>query len=304
MRDRALVLDLGAAAHDAALVERDLRRCAGLSPLSHRSLQRAAPTRARVRVAAPRLRPARTAAGPMRRERVGVAADDRACASGSRARPRAPRRSARCAPSAARGWGRRHSRRPPPACGGRGRSRRRGGCAAASASGSATASSRCSGASRLTSAAASPRSRDQDERAVVAQLAPRDRRARQRARAAARPPRRRRRRSRASSVIRIDCAAGSCSAWLSRSAAIQSGSLSPSATHQDLRRAGDRCRCRPGRRPGAWPRRHRRCRGRRSCRPAAMRLGAVGERGDRLRAADAVDLVDAGDARPRPAPAG
>ncbi len=38
------------------------------------------------------------------------------------------------------------------------------------------------------------------------------------------------RRKSSSSVIRIDCAAVSCSAWLKRSAAIQAGSLAPSAT--------------------------------------------------------------------------
>ena len=47
------------------------------------------------------------------------------------------------------------------------------------------------------------------------------------------------------------------------------------------------CRCRPRRTRAAWPRRRRRCRGRRSCPPAGTRRGAVGERADRLRAADA-----------------
>jgi hypothetical protein len=97
----------------------------------------------------------------------------------------------------------------------------------------------------------------------------------------------------ASSVIRIDCAAVSCSAWASRSAAIQSGSLEASATTStsEGRRS---CRCRPCRTPGAWRPRHRRCRGRRSW-PRGDRLGAVGERGDGLRAADAVDLGHAGE---------
>jgi hypothetical protein len=99
----------------------------------------------------------------------------------------------------------------------------------------------------------------------------------------------------ASSVIRIDCAAASCSAWASRSAAIQSGLAVWSAMISTS--DGPAIMSMPTwPKTGAWRRRHRRCRGRRSWRPGD-RLRAIGERGDRLRAADAVDFVDAGDPR-------
>ena len=72
----------------------------------------------------------------------------------------------------------------------------------------------------------------------------------------------------ASSVIRIDCAAASCSACASRSTAIQARIVAASATHQRPPTGRRSCRCRRGRTPGAWRRRHRRCPARRSCRPA------------------------------------
>ena len=112
-------------------------------------------------------------------------------------------------------------------------------------------------------------------------------------------------------MIRIDCAAASCSAWASRSAAIQSGSLSRVGDDQHFRRAGDHVDA---------DRAEHLALGGRDIGVAGPddlgdrpdRLGAIGERGDRLRAADAVDLRHAGeiggdqhqrvDAR-RPAPA-
>jgi hypothetical protein len=100
----------------------------------------------------------------------------------------------------------------------------------------------------------------------------------------------------ASSVIRIDCAPVSCSAWASRSAAIQSGSLSSVGDDQHFRRAGDHVDADRaedlalgGRDIGV-------------ARPDDLghrpdRLGAVGERRDGLRAADAVDFRHAGKIR-------
>ena len=143
---------------------------------------------------------------------------------------------------------------------------------------------------------------DQDDGAEIAPArARRSPRAAAR-RAAPRPPRRPRRRRPASSVIRIACAAASCSAWASRSAAIQAGSLSASATTTHLRRPGDHVDADlaehlplGGGDVGV-------------ARPDDLvdrgdALGAVGKRRDRLGAADAIDLVDAGELGRRPAPA-
>ena len=105
---------------------------------------------------------------------------------------------------------------------------------------------------------------------------------------------RRRRASAASSVIRIDCALASCSACASRSAAIQSGLPVAVGEDQHLGRAGDhvdadRAEHQPlgGRDIGVA--------GPDDLGDRLDRLGAVGERRHRLRAADAVDLVDAGE---------
>ena len=131
-RRRALVLDIGAAAHDGALVERDaamrwspvvLRGCHAASYASRGRSSRIdneSACASSPSASASGSPPARARRGSRRRSRRSR------CASGSRAR-RGPRRSARCARSAARGWGRRHSRRPPRACSGRERSRRHGG---------------------------------------------------------------------------------------------------------------------------------------------------------------------------------
>ena len=99
-----------------------------------------------------------------------------------------------------------------------------------------------------------------------------------------------------SSVMRIACAAVSCSAWARRSAAIQAGSLSRVGDDEHLRRAGDHVDADlaenmplgggdegVARADDLGHRRDRR--------------GAIGERRDRLRAADPVDLVDAGKLR-------
>ena len=203
-------------------------------------------------------------------------------------------RTAPSAPSAARGWSRRHSRRSLPACGGRGRSRRHCGCARGNASASSIASSTCSAAMRSTSGTAASKLVDDDDRAEIApaRRAPSRRAAaasscRSTAASTASP-------KAASSVIRIDCAAASCSACASRSAAIQSGIVAGVGDDQHFRRAGDhvdadRAEHLPlgGRDIGI-------------ARPDDLgdrpdRLGAVGKRGDRLRAADPVDLRHAGE---------
>ena len=162
------------------------------------------------------------------------------------------------------------------------------------ASASSSASSTCSAAMRSTSGTAASKLADDDDRAEIAPAGTRrlGRAAaisswRSTAASTASP-------NLASSVIRIDCAAASCSACASRSAAIQSGSLPRVGDDQHFRRAGDHVDAdgaehlalgggdigiaRPddlGDRPD--------------------RLGAVGKRGDRLRAADPVDLRHAGD---------
>ena len=207
-----------------------------------------------------------------------------ACASGSRRR-RAARRSARCAPSAARGSVRRSSRRAPreawcpmkiaPAwriCG-------------SSASGSATASSRCSGAMRLAIAHASSRSRTRISAPRARERRRDDRRARHRRRcrrralaatASSRP---------ASGVSRIACAISSCSACEKRSIATQSGLRARVGDDQDLRRAGDHVDAH-GAEHAALGRRDVRVAGAADLVDRGNRRGAVGERGDRLRAAD------------------
>ena len=89
-------------------------------------------------------------------------------------------------------------------------------------------------------------------------------------------------------MIRIDCALSSCSAWLSRSSAIQSGSLSRVGDDEDLGRPGDHVDADAPEDPalgggdkgvaGAGDLVDRR-----------DGFGAVGQRRNRLRAADAVD---------------
>ena len=95
-------------------------------------------------------------------------------------------------------------------------------------------------------------------------------------------------------MIRIDCAAVSCSAWASRSAAIQSGSLAPSAITSTSDGPGDHV--------DADRAEHLALGGGDIGVAGADDLGdradgfrTVGQRGDRLRAADAVDFVDAGE---------
>ena len=104
---------------------------------------------------------------------------------------------------------------------------------------SSMASSTCSAAMRSTSGTRVVEVVDEDDRAEIAPARARRLGARQRLAAAARRPPRPHRAKPASSVIRIDCAAASCSAWASRSAAIQSGSLSRVGDDQHFRRPGD-----------------------------------------------------------------
>ena len=139
----------------------------------------------------------------------------------------------------------------------------------------------CSGAMRWLSAiASSERARDDD-----AAVAPRWPRAPGRSagicRATSRATAPRQRRD---GVNRIARASGSCSACASRSAAIHAG-RPVVETIDDLARPGEEVDRAVARRPAPWPRRRTRCRARRSCRRADGR-GAVGERRDRVRAAE------------------
>ena len=155
---------------------------------------------------------------------------------------------------------------------------------------------RCSGASRSTSAAASSQSRTR----MMAPCALPARRRRWR-RAAGWAARRRPRAATASakpasSVIRMDCAASSCSAWASRSMATRRGSLGGVGEHHHLGGAGDAVDADAAEHlalglgdigvAGADDAVHRGDGG-----------GAVGQRRHRLRAADAVDFGHPGAAR-------
>ena len=130
----------------------------------------------------------------------------------------------------------------------------------------AACSSRCSGARRLTSATASSQSRTTITAPCASQLAPamaaRGRVGSSAATAAATAS------AKAALVGDQDRLGGlvvlGLGQQIDRDLARIVGGV---GQDHDLRRAGDRSRCRPGRTPGAWPRRHRRCRGRRCGRP-------------------------------------
>ena len=84
---------------------------------------------------------------------------------------------------------------------------------------------------------------------------------------------------------------GPCSAWAARSSAT-TPRVGARRRRSRAARSGPRSRrCRPARRPGAWPPARRRCPGPTITSTGVDRGGAVGERGDRLRAAHQVDLV-------------
>ncbi len=139
--------------------------------------------------------------------------------------------------------------------------------------------------------------------ACVGVARPRPARRPRRCRAPADAPPRARRAASATSRRATTSVPGPCSAWASRSSA--SGPVStPRVGDHAAGRSGRRSRrSRPGRTPGAWPPARTGCRGRRSRRPAATDLGAVGERRDRLRAAHPVDARSrrrAGTRRARP----
>ena len=121
----------------------------------------------------------------------------------------------------------------------RGTPRRHGGCAANTASGSRSMSCRCSGAKPVHQRRRLVPVAHQDDGAV--RLPARRRRWRRGAGSAAPlpPPRATASANAASSVIRMACAASSCSAWASRSTAMWRGSLSPLGEDDDLGRAGD-----------------------------------------------------------------
>ena len=101
------------------------------------------------------------------------------------------------------------------------------------------------------------------------------------------------------SVISMDCAAVSCSAWASRSAAIHVGIVVFVGKHKHFRRDRRSCRCRPCRKPVSWLPRHRRCPARQSSPPGRWFRRAVSEGGNGLRAADAVDFRNPGQLRGR-----
>ncbi len=99
-----------------------------------------------------------------------------------------------------------------------------------------------------------------------------------------------------SSVSGMDCAAVSCSAWASRSAAIHRGSLSLSAITSDFRRPGDAVDADRAEYHAAGCG-HVGVAGPHDLGHRLDGLGAVGERGDTLRPPTRVDLVDAGQLR-------
>ncbi len=137
-------------------------------------------------------------------------------------------------------------------------------------------------------------SRDHDDRAVVAPARPGDGGARQGLECGRRPPRRRPSAS-AASVGDEDGLRALVVLGLGQQVDGDVARVVGGVGHDRPPRTARRCcRCRHGRTPAAWLRRRRRCRDRRCGRPAAMRGGAVGQRGHRLCAADAVDLGHAG----------
>ena len=92
---------------------------------------------------------------------------------------------------------------------------------------------------------------------------------------------------------------GPCSACARRSTATHAGIDGVVGDDRDLGRAREPVDARPCRTPGASPRRRTRCRARRSTSTGRSAPGAERHRRDRLRAADRVHLVDAGDRRGR-----
>ena len=98
-------------------------------------------------------------------------------------------------------------------------------------------------------------------------------------------------------VARADAAPAGCPAPCSACAARSSATSARVGVlvgdHDQLARALRCRRCRPARRPGAWPPARRRCPGPTITSTGGDRLGPVRERGDRLRAAHRVDLVHA-----------
>ena len=264
-RDRALVLDVGAGAADRALVERDLDEAL----LARRPPRRSSPVepdRHRARVRAEPLGLAERDRGrPERGELVGAAPQDRgALHEVEHAEPGGEARRARGRQHVV--GARRRSRRSPPAYGRRGRSRRCCGCAPrarrrrARRSRDARARPRrpaAPPASSVSTRMTAPKSRHEapamSARGSVVSCA---------ATAASTS-----RASAASSVIRIDCAAVSCSACASRSAAIHSGIGVAVGEDQHLGRPGDHVDADLAEHQRAWPPPRRRCRGRRSCRP-------------------------------------
>ena len=267
-RDRALVLDVRAGAADRGLVERDRDEALPdrlVLVAAHRRLRRIATERAWA--SSPSASPSAIAAGPSARSCSGPAFEDRGAL--HEVEHAEARREAR------RARGRQHVVGAADVVADRlrrvGAEEDRAGVAdlrRPAASASARLDLEMLGRERVDQRHRLVEVAHQDDRAEVA-----PRRAGDRARAAASRAARSTAcstasASAASSVIRIDCAAASCSACASRSAAIQSGLPLVVGEDQHLGRARRSCRCRPCRRPGAWPPPHRRCRGRRSWRPA------------------------------------
>ena len=127
-------------------------------------------------------------------------------------------------------------------------------------------SSRCSGASASISA---PPPRSGRTTSIAPCVAPACARRSSRAPAPPAAPRRRRRPRRRSPVVGDqDRLRALVMLGLGQQVRGDPGGIDHGLGHDhDLRRARRSCRCRPGRTPAAWLRRHRRCPARRSCRP-------------------------------------
>ena len=234
----------------------------------------------------------RAAAPPPARRRVL----DHARAASRSPRSRAPRRSARCRRSAARGSVPPRSPPPPRACGARGTPRPRAAPARSRRLGIRDLQLQVLGSEPVGQLHRLLEARGQHERAV-ARRAPRPRSrgaAARRAGGRARP--RPRPRSAGEGVSSTARAIGSCSAWASRSAATNAASALSSATTTTS--LGPATMSMPDVAEDlALGERHVDVAGAHDLVHAADGLGAVGQRGDRLGAAHPVGLGHARDAR-------
>ena len=213
----------------------------------------------------------------------------RPCGGGSGA-ARASRRSARRRRWAARGWSRRRSRRTRSRCRRRRTGSRRCATLGASASISAPISCRCSGANALASATASRAPATSTIAKSASPTVGRSTTSRSSAAASA---------SQAPAALRDGRRRGCpspCSACASMSSAARFSSRSPACAEQRTSRSlgpGEAVDPDGRARAGAWPPARTGCPGPTITSTRVDRLGAVGQRGDRLGAAHAVDALDA-----------